>query len=79
MSYAFIYTAFITTIVAIIWIVARKSGSTNKELEYAKQDITRRNAESEVLDNYINLTSDELSERVCEKRKTASERMHSKD
>ena len=79
MTTTLIYTVLLVVIVVVVWITARRAGRVQKELEYAKQDNRRQRTSEEILSRYINLSNDELTNRVREKRKTACERMSTKD
>ena len=79
MNIALAYLATILSVVAMVWIAARKAGRAEKELEYAKKDNQRQRSSGEILNRYINLSSYELSQRVLEKRKAAAKHMRNKD
>ena len=61
--------------VSTIWIVANRAGKLKERFENAKkakEDISQQN---DILADYINLSSEQLLNRVREKRKAAEERL----
>lgn len=79
MKLALIYMAFLATITVTVWVVARKSARVEKELERAIQHNREHENAGEILNNYINMSSEQLADSVREHREAYKERMHSKD
>lgn len=79
MKLALIYIAFLATIVCSVWIAARKAARAEKELEHARQQIQDRDNAGEILNNYINMSSQQLTDSVQQHRKTYNKRMHGQD
>lgn len=79
MKLALLYTALLTSMSVIIWLAARKAGRAEKELEHARQQVRDHECAGEILNNYINMSSEQLADSVRKHREACKERMHSKD
>ena len=70
---------FLATCVASVWLVAKKYGRTQEELKNTKEDKENEENQNSLVSTYINMSSQQLLDRMHEKRKAAEERMRSKD
>ena len=74
MNTALILAAFLFGAIVVVWVVARKAARAEKELENAKKQIKEQQTASNILGNFINLSSVELLDRVRGKREKALKR-----
>ena len=74
MNTALILAAFLFGAIVVVWVVARKAARAEKELENAKKQIKEQQTASNILCNFINLSSVELLDRVRGKREKALKR-----
>lgn len=74
MNTALILAAFLFGAIVVVWVVARKAARAEKELENAKKQIKEQQTASNILGQFINLSSAELLDRVRGKREKALKR-----
>lgn len=79
MKLALLYTALLASMSLAIWLAARKAGRAEKELEHARQQVQDHESAGDILNNYINMSSEQLDNSVREHREAYKKRMHSKD
>lgn len=73
------FTALLATVMLIVWLASRKAARAELELKYAKEKAKQDLSAAQVLAEYINLSADELNERVRKKREAAEQRLHNKN
>lgn len=69
----------ISVCISTIWIVAKRSGKVEKDLESVKGDKENEENQNQIVSTYINMSSKQLLDRVLEKRKAAEKRLCSED
>ena len=79
MTETLILLAFLAVAAVSVWVTAKKAGKTQEELKDIKKEKNNVQNENLLVSSYINMSSQQLLDRVRQKRKAAEERMRSKD
>lgn len=79
MTEVFALLIFLATCTASIWLVAKKYGRTQEQLRNAKEDKENEQNQNALVSAYINMSSQQLLDRVRQKREAAKKRMRSED
>lgn len=79
MTETLILLAFLAVAAVSVWVTAKKAGKTQEELKDIKKEKDNAQNENLLVSSYINMSSQQLLDRVRQKRKAAEERMRSKD
>lgn len=79
MTETIVLLVFLATCVASIWLVAKKYGQTKEQLKNERENKEDAQNENLLVSAYINMSSQQLLDRVRKKREAAQKRMRTED